>query len=192
MEVERKDIAKETLEEQKRNCEVFNKQSSRIRTTACDATSLYHQIVGNIVISPNCWQHRYITKLLATSLYHQIVGNIVISPNCWQHRYITKLLATSLYHQIVGNIVISPNCWQHRYITKLLATSLYHQIVGNIVISPNCWQHRYITKLLSTHYPTLHYITLSAFQTPLTPKVTSGASTITCYTKYSPPAQHAG
>ena len=39
---------------------------------------------------------------------------------------------------------------------------------------------------------TLHYITLSAFQTPPTPKVTSGASTITCYTKYSPPAQHAG
>ena len=38
----------------------------------------------------------------------------------------------------------------------------------------------------------LHYITLSAFQTPPTPKVTSGASTITCYTKYSPPAQHAG
>ena len=37
---------------------------------------------------------------------------------------------------------------------------------------------------------TLH--TLSAFQTPPTPKVTSGASTITCYTKYSPPAQHAG
>ena len=36
------------------------------------------------------------------------------------------------------------------------------------------------------------YITLSAFQTPPTPKVTSGASTITCYTKYSPPAQHAG
>ena len=39
---------------------------------------------------------------------------------------------------------------------------------------------------------TLHYITLSAFQTPPTPKVTSGASTITCYTKYSPPAQHSG
>ena len=35
-------------------------------------------------------------------------------------------------------------------------------------------------------------ITLSAFQTPPTPKVTSGASTITCYTKYSPLAQHAG
>ena len=34
---------------------------------------------------------------------------------------------------------------------------------------------------------TLHYITLSAFQTPPTPKVTSGASTITCHTKYSPP-----
>ena len=33
---------------------------------------------------------------------------------------------------------------------------------------------------------------LPSFQTPLTPKVTSGASTITCYTKYSPPAQHAG
>ena len=47
-----------------------------------------------------------------------------------------------------------------------------------------------------THYITLHYITLhttlSAFQTPPTPKVTSGASTITCYTEYSPPAQHAG
>ena len=39
---------------------------------------------------------------------------------------------------------------------------------------------------------TLHYITLSAFQTLPIPKVTSGASTITCYTKYSPPAQHAG
>ena len=34
--------------------------------------------------------------------------------------------------------------------------------------------------------------TSSSFQTPLTPKVTSSASTITCYTKYSPPAQHAG
>ena len=42
------------------------------------------------------------------------------------------------------------------------------------------------------HYITLHYITITAFQTPPTPKVTSGASTITCYTKYSPPAQHAG
>ena len=42
------------------------------------------------------------------------------------------------------------------------------------------------------YYITLHYITLPAFQTPPTPKVTSGASTITCYTKYSPPAQHAG
>ena len=32
----------------------------------------------------------------------------------------------------------------------------------------------------------IHYITLSAFQTPPTLKVTSGgASTITCYTKYS-------
>ena len=38
----------------------------------------------------------------------------------------------------------------------------------------------------------IHKLTLSSFQTPLTPKVTSGASTITCYTKYSPPAQHAG
>ena len=38
---------------------------------------------------------------------------------------------------------------------------------------------------------TLHYITLSAIQMPPTPKVTSGASTITCYTKYNPPAQHA-
>ena len=38
----------------------------------------------------------------------------------------------------------------------------------------------------------IHYITLSAFRTPPTPKVTSGASTITCYTKYSPLAQHAG
>ena len=36
------------------------------------------------------------------------------------------------------------------------------------------------------------YIALSAFQTPLTPKVTGGASTITWYTKYSPPDQHAG
>ena len=33
----------------------------------------------------------------------------------------------------------------------------------------------------------LHYITLSSFKTPLTPKVTSGASTITCYTKSGPP-----
>ena len=33
-------------------------------------------------------------------------------------------------------------------------------------------------------YITLHYITLSAFQTPPTPKVIGGASTITCYTKY--------
>ena len=41
-----------------------------------------------------------------------------------------------------------------------------------------------------TYYITLHYII--AFQTPPTPKVTSGASTITCYTKYSPLAQHAG
>ena len=40
------------------------------------------------------------------------------------------------------------------------------------------------------HY-TLHFIKLSAFQMPPTPKLTSGASTITCYTKYSPPAQHA-
>ena len=32
-----------------------------------------------------------------------------------------------------------------------------------------------------------HYITLSSFQMPLTPKVTRGASTITCYMKYSPP-----
>ena len=38
----------------------------------------------------------------------------------------------------------------------------------------------------SSHYITLHYITLSAFQTPPTPKVTGGASTITCYMKYSP------
>ena len=30
----------------------------------------------------------------------------------------------------------------------------------------------------------LHYITLTPFQTPPTPEVTSGASTITCYTKY--------
>ena len=37
---------------------------------------------------------------------------------------------------------------------------------------------------------TLHYI--SSFQTPLTPWVTSGASTDTCYTKYSSLAQHAG
>ena len=38
------------------------------------------------------------------------------------------------------------------------------------------------------YWATLHYITLSSFQTPLSPKVTSGASTITCYTKYCPPA----
>ena len=31
-----------------------------------------------------------------------------------------------------------------------------------------------------------------SIQTPLTHKVTSGASTIMCYTKYSPPAHHAG
>ena len=41
-------------------------------------------------------------------------------------------------------------------------------------------------------YGTLHYITLSSFQTPLTPEVTSGASTIICYTKYNPPAQLVG
>ena len=36
---------------------------------------------------------------------------------------------------------------------------------------------------------TLHYIIVISNATPL---VTSGASTITCYTKYGPPAQHAG
>ena len=41
------------------------------------------------------------------------------------------------------------------------------------------------------YYWLVHYITLSAFQTPPTPKVTSGASTITCYTKYSPPTTQA-
>ena len=45
---------------------------------------------------------------------------------------------------------------------------------------------------ITSQHITLPYITLPSFQTQLTPKVTSGASTITCYTKYSPPAQHAG
>ena len=48
-------------------------------------------------------------------------------------------------------------------------------------------ENNYITlHYITLHYITLHYITLSAFQTPPTHKVTSGASTITWYTKYSP------
>ena len=51
----------------------------------------------------------------------------------------------------------------------------------------------YITlHYITLHYITLHYITLSAFQTPPSREVVSGASTIKCYTKYSPTAQHAG
>ena len=42
--------------------------------------------------------------------------------------------------------------------------------------------------LLLLHY--MHYI--NVIQTPLTAKVTSGCINNTCYTKYSPPAQHAG
>ena len=60
-------------------------------------------------------------------------------------------------------------------------------------IGPTITSSTFVYKISKTfNYTTLHYITLSAFQTPPTPKVTSGASTITCYTKYSPPAQHAG
>ena len=59
--------------------------------------------------------------------------------------------------------------------------------------------HVYITShhitshhITSHHITYIHYITVTPFQMPLTPKVTSGASTITCYTKYIPPAQHVG
>ena len=67
---------------------------------------------------------------------------------------------------------------------------LYYCIVYFSVIV--IFQPRCITRLKNQYNITLHYITLLAFPTPPTPKVTSGASTITCYTKYSPPAQHAG
>ena len=76
------------------------------------------------------------------------------------------------------------------YITLHYITLLYitpHHIASHRIASHHITSHH-----ITSHHTTLHYITLSSFQTPLTPKVTSGASTITCYTKYSPPAQHAG
>ena len=57
-------------------------------------------------------------------------------------------------------------------------------------IPPFCAAFEILTVIFSKTVQ--HYITLSAFQKPPTPKVTSGASTITCYTKYSPLAQHTG
>ena len=45
------------------------------------------------------------------------------------------------------------------------------------------WSHSWVT----WHFTTLQYL---YFKRHLTPRVTSGASTSTCYTKYSPPAQH--
>ena len=59
---------------------------------------------------------------------------------------------------------------------------LQNQVYGEICKLPQrgIWQNLSRQRLLN-------YITLPPFQTPLTPKATSGASTITCYTKYSPP-----
>ena len=52
------------------------------------------------------------------------------------------------------------------------------------------WEYAPDVQILNdVHTPSKH-ITLSSFQTPLTLKVTSGASTIACYTKYSPQTSH--
>ena len=68
--------------------------------------------------------------------------------------------------------------------------------VADVCEKHKIWLHVDVSRLIIELYLQIifissHYITLSAFQTPPTPKVTSGASTIiTCYTKYSPPASY--
>ena len=48
----------------------------------------------------------------------------------------------------------------------------------------------HISLNIAHSYIHTYILTLPSFQTPFTPEVTSGTSTITCYTKYNRPAQH--
>ena len=77
------------------------------------------------------------------------------------HHHISHTLITT------SNTLSSPHQpHSHHHISHTLITT------SNTLSSP----HK-----PHSHHITLHYITLSAFQTPPTSKVTSGASTITCY-----------